>query len=430
MPGPAASAAALSGPPAGVWIAGTVGGAVALLAAAGLTGVVRSAAPRLGVVDAPDGVRKRHRKPTPLWGGVAVTLAFVLGAGVLLALLPITPPGAPVADVPAGTGLWGLLLSAAGFCLVGAYDDAKPLRARGKLAGMGLAAVPFAVLGPGVRVLGVPGGDWVPGWEAAAVELGPLGPVFAAAWVVGWANVINLTDGLDGLASGVGLIVAASLCGHAALVGLPGVAALSAVFAAAVFGFLPHNLPTRRAKIFLGDSGSLPVGATLGMLSLWTASKGATGATAAGLLLGATAAGAVSGFDVLAAVVRRRLTGKSMAHADRHHLHHRLRDRGWTPGRVLAAILTMTAATAAAGLLGSAFDRPWLAPAACGALFVTLAAARVFGHHEAALVGAAVKRRLPAGGVPALRVVRPPKPAPNTAPALPAAAEVPRRKAA
>ena len=372
--------------------------AVTVAAAAG-AGAIRWLAPRLGAVDAPDGGRKRHRKTTPLWGGVAVTAAFVLGAGVLsaLGLGPIGPAGQ----------IWGLALSAALFCVVGAWDDRRPVRARVKLAGMILAAVPFALLGPPVARLGLLGvsvefASWG-AWGQIA------GAAFAVLWLVGWANVVNLSDGLDGLASGVGIIAATAIAGHALICGQLGLATLSLAFAAALFGFIPHNLPTRRAKLFLGDSGSLPVGAALGMLSLWAESKTFSGVTA----VGALAAGGVSGFDVLAAMARRRLTGRSIADADRHHLHHRLQDRGLSVRRTLAAILSMTALTAGAGVLGAYWMTPWIAPAVCVTLFAGLAGAKIFGHHEAALLGAwagatadAAWRRRPAIG---LRVVRPPQ---------------------
>ena len=369
----------------------------AALLSAALAGAVRTVAGRLGVVDAPDGRRKRHRKTTPLWGGLAVVGAFVAGAACLSAW-GLLPEGGKARVAPGGP-LAGLVLSAGLFCLVGAWDDAAPMRARGKLAGMFLAAIPFAVLGPPVPRLDLPG---------VHLELGLLGPLFAAVWLVGWANVLNLSDGLDGLAAGVGLIAAAALAGHALIAGLPAAAALAAVFAAALAGFLPHNLPMRRAKLFLGDAGSLSVGAILGMLSLWASTKTVSGVTAAGVL----AAGAVSGFDVLTAIARRKLTGKSVCAADRHHLHHRLQDRGFSVRKTLAVILCLTALTAAAGLAGALLKMPWLAPGLCAALFAGLAAARVFGHHEAALlktwmgarVGAAWEKR-PAR----LRVVRPPR---------------------
>ncbi|QDT14841.1 glycosyltransferase family 4 protein [Alienimonas californiensis] len=363
-----------------------------VLAAAG-AGVVRWIAPRLGAVDAPDGGRKRHRKVTPLWGGIAVVTAFVAGVAAFAAL-GRTPAG-PTAH------LWGLTLTAALFCFVGAWDDRRPMRARTKLLGMFLAALPFALLGPSVTQLELSGyvlqfTDWGLWGQVAAA-------VFVVLWLVGWANVVNLSDGLDGLASGVGWIVAMAIAVHSALVGQWGVTTLALAFSAAVFGFLPHNLPTKRAKIFLGDSGSLAIGACLGMLSLWIESKTFSGVT----LVGVLAAGAVSGWDVMTAMARRKLSGQSIAAADRHHLHHRLQDRGLSVRRTLAVILSMTALTAAAGVLGAHWRTPWLAPGVCAALFAGLAAAKVFGHHEAALLGAwagaAWQRRTEYG----IRIVRP-----------------------
>ena len=354
----ASVAEAASGvPPLPAWADGRVWGVLlgVTLCAAAAAGGVRWLAPRLGAVDAPDGGRKRHRKVTPLWGGIAVVAAFALGAAGLTAA-GLGPRG--------GAGrVWGLVLSAVAFCAVGAWDDRRPVRARTKLAGMILAALPFALLGPPVVRLGLLGmglefGAWGAGGRVA-------GAGFAVLWLVGWANVVNLSDGLDGLASGVGVIAAAAIAAHASFCGQAGVAALSLAFAAALLGFLPHNLPTRRAKLFLGDSGSLPAGACLGMLSLWAESKTFSGVTA----VGALAAGAVSGFDVLAAMARRRLTGRSIAAADRCHLHHRLQDRGLSVPRTLAAILSMTALTAAAGVAGAYWATPWVAPAVCAGLF-------------------------------------------------------------
>ena len=367
---------------------------VAATAAAG-AGVIRWLAPRLGAVDAPDGDRKRHRKITPLWGGIAVIGAFVAGAGVLCALG--YGPAGPTSRV------WAMVWTATLFCLVGAWDDRSPVRARIKLAGMILATLPFVLFGPPVTRLGLFGlavhfDDWGL-WGQLA------GGSFAVLWLVGWANVVNLSDGLDGLASGVGVIAATALAAHTAIIGQWGVTALSLTFAAALMGFLPHNLPTRRAKIFLGDSGSLPVGACLGMLSLWAESKTFSGMTA----IGALAAGAVSGFDVLTAIARRRLTGRSIAEADRHHLHHRLQDRGMSVRRTLAAILGMTALTSAAGVLGAIWSAPWLAPAVCVALFAALAGAKVFGHHEAALLGAWAGEAWQNRSSMRLRIVRPPR---------------------
>ncbi len=268
------------------------------------------------------------------------------------------------------------------FCLVGAWDDRRPIRRGTKLAGMFLAALPFALLGPPVAQLELLG------FVAQFSEWGTWGRVaggaFTVVWLVGWANVVNLSDGLDGLATGGGIIVSVAIAVHGGLVGQWGVSALALTFAAAALGFFPHNMPTRRAKIFLGDSGSLPMGACLGMLSLWIESKTFSGVTAVGVL----AAGAVSGWDVFAAMARRKLTrpehrrrgppppappppgsrAERAPHAgadpgdDRPH-----RDRRRARGPLLRT--------------------PYLAPAVCVALFAALACFRVFGHHEAVLLG-------------------------------------------
>ena len=107
------------------------------------------------------------------------------------------------------------------------------------------------------------------------------------------------------------------------------VAVIAIVLAGALAGFLVYNLPP--ASIFLGDSGSTLIGLVLGILGIQGAMK--TSAT-----LAITAPAVIMTlplFDVVMAVVRRKLTGRSFAAADRQHIHHRLLDRGLRPWQVL-----------------------------------------------------------------------------------------------
>ena len=162
-------------------------------------------------------------------------------------------------------------------------------------------------------------------------------------WVLGLTNALNFIDGVDGLASGIAAIGAASLAcieyGKA-----PWAAAVAASIAGSCIGFLRWNFPP--AKIFLGDAGSLLLGFWLATVALAAASKTAAATT---LLLPMLVLG-VPLVDVLWAVTRRALAGKPIWRADRGHLHHRLLARGFTPRKVLLVLYSVSIALGAAAV--------------------------------------------------------------------------------
>ena len=148
-------------------------------------------------------------------------------------------------------------------------------------------------------------------------------------WLLACTNALNLIDGLDGLACGIGLfatvttLIAAGVQHNIAL-------ALAVIpLLGALLGFLRYNY--NPATIFLGDSGSLFIGFMLGCFGLLWTQKSAT-------LLGMTAplmAFAIPLLDTSLAIFRRFLHNKPIFSADRGHIHHRLLDRGLTPRRVV-----------------------------------------------------------------------------------------------
>jgi len=341
---------------------------VAFTASLFLTAAVRAAARRWGIVDHPDGGRKLHKQPVPLWGGVAVYGATVLG------LFAIRFGGASQAFVELSTA-W---MIAAGFvCFVGGLDDRYNLPARVKLALQITSVLPIILLGHDVdRIVafGYP------------IELGWLGLPLTVLWLVGCINALNLIDGMDGLASIIGLSTAAMLGVIAASEGHPHVAAMAMVLAAALAGFLLYNLPP--ASIFLGDSGSMVIGLTIGLLGIQGTLK--TSAT-----LAITAPAVVMTLpmlDVIAAMVRRRLTGQRFDAPDRLHIHHRLLDRGWNPWQVLCVLGALCLTTGAAATAATIFRRDALAWIAAMTLVVLMARLRLFGHDEFALIKGVVLR--------------------------------------
>ncbi len=216
------------------------------------------------------------------------------------------------------------------------------------------------------------------------IELGWLGVPLTVLWLVGCINALNLLDGMDGLASIVGLSTAVMIGMIAASQGYYHVAGMATVLAASLVGFLLYNLPP--ASIFLGDSGSMVIGLTLGVLGIQGAMK--TSAT-----LAITAPAVVMTlpmFDIVAAIVRRRLTGRSFDTPDREHIHHRLLARGWNPWQILCLVGAICLTTGAAATAATIFRRDALAWITAMTLVVLMIRLRLFGHEEFALAKQAV----------------------------------------
>src|SRR5262249_3417259 len=146
------------------------------------------------------------------------------------------------------------------------------------------------------------------GWE---MSLGPLGGPVTVLWLVACANVVNLIDGLDGLAGSIGLVILTTIAVLFAIQGFREEAILTTVIAGGIIGFLCHNWPP--ARIFMGDAGSMTIGFLAGALSIQASSKTATTFTLAVPVVLMS----VPLFDTAMAILRRKLTGRSIGEGDR-----------------------------------------------------------------------------------------------------------------
>ena len=309
--------------------------ATAFLLSLALTYKVRGWAPRLGLVDMPDGVRRVHDRPMPRAGGVAVYAAVALVLPVAWAAGGL--PGYPEAS---GAGLvLKLMAGGAGMFLLGLWDDARQLPARVKLAGQVLVAVAAYVSGIRIDTLSLLGGP-LPEWLSLGVT------VF---WLVGITNAFNLIDGSDGVAAGSAIFAALAVAAVLALGGDPWGTTVALTLAGASLGFLFFNFPP--ASIFLGDSGSLFLGFMLGALGVITSQKAPT---ALAVVIPVISFG-VPILDTFLAIVRRFLRGEPVFKADRGHIHHRLRELGHSPRKVA---LVVYAASALFALLSLLLVRP------------------------------------------------------------------------
>ncbi|MHC4973367.1 MAG: glycosyltransferase family 4 protein [Planctomycetota bacterium] len=282
------------------------------------------------------GGRSIHSERTPLLGGVAIFVPFVLFL------------------VAAGDAAsWGLALGAGLMVGMGIYDDLRGLTPRVKVAAQIAAAL--ILFGTGFRA---PALDFAPFGSVATTGFEVLVVVF---WVVLVTNAINLIDGMDGLAPTMAL-VAALAC---AVLGLSAPAAL--VFGGAVLGFLRHNLP--QARIFLGDAGSLMLGFVVAAFLL-----NGTGPVNVAQALGIVA---LPLGDVALSTVRRWLRGKPIFTADKGHVHHRLLEIWRHPGAVLAGLAGLaTAFATATGLFPDARGLAGVCLLWLGSLLYLLAKAR------------------------------------------------------
>ncbi len=325
-----------------------------------LTPAVRWLALSWGVVDAPDGLRKRHPREVPLWGGIAVFSATVLGLSA--ARRSVLGKSFEFEEISSA------LIAIAGFvCFIGVIDDNIRLKPRVKLLLQTCAVLPLVLAGFRVYSVALFGSTFDLGW--AGVPLTVL-------WLLGCINAINLLDGMDGLASVVGLAASLTLGVIADYTGNRHVTVAAVALAGALAGFLIHNRPP--ARIFLGDSGSMVIGVILGILGIQSTLKTSTTLSITAPLVVMT----FPIFDTFLALVRRRLTGRPFDAADRQHIHHRLLDRGMGPWIVLVTIGALCTATGVAAFAATVTRSDWLAWATALTLVILVVRLRWFGHYE------------------------------------------------
>ena len=299
-----------------------------------LTPVVRNIFRRLGLVDHPDHPRKLHNGPIPRVGGIAIALAYTLAFGLLL----VTKLKAGDIVWNAFPLIWKLFPAAVLVFVIGLLDDLFRLKPWQKLAGQ-IAAATVAYFA-GVQVLGVGGEHFVAWWLSFPATV---------IWLVACCNALNLLDGVDGLAAGIGFVATATTVLAAAMQHNVELLMATVPLAACLLAFLRYNF--NPATIFLGDCGSLFIGFLLGCAGVLWSQKSAT-------ILGMTAplmALSIPLLDTSLAIARRFLRRQPIFGADRNHIHHRLLERGLTPRRV-ALLLYGTGALAAIFSLSMASD--------------------------------------------------------------------------
>jgi len=283
---------------------------------------------RIGLVDEPGG-RKPHQGSVPLVGGVAMFCGFALAAATL--------------DIGL-TAYRSFFAAAAILVVVGILDDMLELSSRARFGAQILAAALMAYWGGVVlHDLGAlgPGGNAVvlPSWEIVLT-------IFATVGVI---NALNMSDGVDGLAGGLSLIALLAMAYLADSAGLASERTLLLLLVVVVAGFLAFNfrLPwRRRARVFMGDAGSM----FLGFAITWFAIALSQGEHRAMPPVAALWLLMIPLFDTVWLIVWRFAQGRSPTSSDAGHLHHVLQMTGMGAATSVWLMLAIAAAGAVAGL--------------------------------------------------------------------------------
>jgi len=333
--------------------------AVGFLGCVLATPLVTRFATWLGAIDRPDQFRRIHKGATPRLGGLGLAFGLSVAVAVaasghyfqgwdeyprwLLTLLPI--------------GLAALIILG-----VGIVDDTREMPPRLKLLGQ-MAAVVVLYLG-GVRIDGItilqlsipldrPSLDVALGaWNVHVAIPGFLVTMF---WFLACINIWNLIDGMDGLASGVGLMVSGTLALVAIWLDNPAAAILAAALAGGLAGFLLYNW--HPACIFLGDSGSLLIGLTIGIIGVQGSLKPGSSVS---LLFPILAMG-LPITDTAMAIFRRWVRNLPLSSADRRHVHHLLIGLGLNPRQAAVFLYCFSSGLCGVVMIGVVYQSEALA---------------------------------------------------------------------
>jgi UDP-GlcNAc:undecaprenyl-phosphate GlcNAc-1-phosphate transferase len=302
----------------------------ALLSAAAVTALLTPVTMRIArAVGAIDEPRERglSDRPTPLLGGLAIF------AGVLVAGL-IWLPGGYGAGVNSEPHLWsGVLIAAGLITLVGALDDRFDLPPAVKLLGQLLAAVIVVHFGVAVKAITLP---FIGKLAFPNAGVTNAGPVLTVIGIVAMMNVVNFSDGVDGLAAGVCAILAAALAAIAFDLhrGQPGV--LAALTAGAALGFLIYNFPP--ASSFMGDCGANLLGLLMGVITVEAAVKTTAVVSFVLPLILLT----MPFLDTTFVVLKRLKYRQPIYRPDSEHFHHRMARIGFSNRRTIAYLYAWT----------------------------------------------------------------------------------------
>lgn len=244
--------------------------------------------------------RTIHKGKIARIGGVAIYVVFLISMSYFTERIDVT--------------IQGLLIGCTIVFIGGLIDDLVNLKPLYKFSFQAIATIVLITYG-GVHldVIYLPFG--------IVIDMGIISMIVTFFWVIGITNAVNLIDGLDGLAGGVSAIILFTIASISFIdQRYEDIGVMSLILAGSILGFLVYN--THPASIFMGDCGALFLGFFISAISLM-GFKSSTFITLGFpiLLL------AVPIIDTISAFLRRLLSRKSFASADKNHLHHQLMRR-------------------------------------------------------------------------------------------------------
>lgn len=260
-----------------------------------------------------------HKKPTALFGGIGIFLAFIIS---YLIFIPLDRLGI------------GILLCMSIIFILGLLDDIFNLTPQIKLVVQLAVAIIAILFGITVKIIAFP---------LVAIPLTIL-------WIIGITNAFNILDNMDGLATGISFIAASSIFLYSLSYGLTFPAILAVILAGTTLGFLKYNF--NPAKIFMGDGGSLFLGFSLSLITIIGTWK-----TVTNLLLALTVPLAlmiIPIFDMALVTFSRTSQGRAVFRGGKDHSSHRLVFLGFSEKKAVLVLMTISALF---GLMAIAFSR-------------------------------------------------------------------------
>ena len=347
-------------------------------------------AKKVGLVDHPDNKRKLHDTAIPMVGGVSLFLTVLIVVPIaayfgltfkpffhwlgdmLLSWIPVDFGRRSLRITPNDyRELAGLAIGSAILVFVGILDDRFQIRGRQKLFGQFVATTILILFGFHFREIAIAGFHF---------KFDIFSVFFVYAWVLAAINSVNLLDGADGIAGSIGVIMGLALTMMAIYTGSMLNALIAIVTAGSLLGFLRYNFPP--AKVYLGDTGSMLIGFLLAAIAIRCTSKQGS----AFAFFAPVAFLAIPFIDTAAAIIRRRLTGRSIFAVDRGHLHHSLMKRGYSPRIALLWVVLLSAMTAIGGILSFVNEESEYALVSIGLVILVMLSCKIFGVAEYQLV--------------------------------------------
>ena len=294
---------------------------------------------KIGQIERVEGPQSHLKKQgTPTMGGIIIIIAMLLVAIGICIYFTIN------GQITIAHKILPVLLLTLGFGMIGFIDDFKKLVLKNtkglkpsyKMLGLLIISVAYVIYL--IYVLKIGTQTYIPIWKQYIDLPIYLYIPFAILVILGTTNAVNLTDGIDGLASSVSAIILTCLTVIGIMFGQPEISVFGSIVIGAVLGFLMFNL--HPAKVFMGDTGSLLLGGVISAIALYLKMPL--------LLLLIAIIPVIETISVIIQVVYFKKTGKRVFKMT--PIHHHFELSGWTENKVVVIFSVITLIVCVIGL--------------------------------------------------------------------------------